>query len=92
MNKQEFSNRLAVKLDKSKKEAGLITDAFLEILRESLVEEGKIQFIGDFSLEVISTKERKGHNPATLEEIIIPAGKRLKFKSGKTFDIEVLGK
>ena len=41
INKQEFSNRLAVKLDKTKKEAGIITDAFLETLRESLVEDGK---------------------------------------------------
>ena len=83
MNKQEFSNRLAVKLDKTKKEAGLITDTFLQTLREVLVEDGKIAFTGDWSIEIIETKARKGHNPLTMEEIDIPAKRKPKFKCGK---------
>jgi len=92
MNKQEFVNRIAIKTGETKKSVSTQVDTFLETLREVLIEENKIQFIGEWSMEVIPTKERKGRNPATSEEIIIPAGKRLKFKSGKTFDTEVLGK
>lgn len=85
MNKQEFSNRLSVKLDKTKKEASLITDAFLETLRESLVEDGSIKFVGDWSLETVPTKERNFKNPKTGEDVIKEAGKRIKFKAGKMF-------
>jgi DNA-binding protein HU-beta len=85
INKQEFSNRLAVKLDKTKKEAGIITDAFLETLRESLVEDGKVMFVGDWSLETVPTKERTFKNPATGEDVVKEAGKRIKFKAGKLF-------
>lgn len=83
MNKQEFSNRLSVKLDKNKKESSLIVDAFLETLRESLVEDKKVAFSGDFSLEIIPTLARMGHNPATGEKIEIPAGRKIRFKAGK---------
>lgn len=83
MNKQEFSNRLSVKLDKTKKEASLITDMFLQTLRESLIEEGSVKFSGDFSLEIKDTNPRVCRNPATGEEINVPAGKKIRFKAGK---------
>lgn len=92
MNKPEFINAYTIKTGKSKKDSAIDVESFLEVLRESLAEDGKIQFIGEWSMEVVPTKDRKGRNPSNGEEIIIPAGKRLKFKSGKTFDTEVLGK
>lgn len=91
MNKQEFVNRLSVKLNKTKKECGIFTDAFLENLKESLVEDEKIMFIGDWTLELVPTKERIFKNPQTGEEIKKPAGKRIKFKAGKSLK-EIIGK
>lgn len=91
MNKQEFINKYSVKTQQTKKNSGEQVDAFLETLKESLAEEGKISFMDNFSLELVPTNERKGHNPATGEEITIPAGKKVKFKASKNFKNEVLG-
>jgi DNA-binding protein HU-beta len=83
MNKQEFSNLLAVKLNKTKKEASFITEVFLDALKEGLIEDKKVAFSGDFSLEIVPTLARMGHNPATGEKIEIPAGRKIRFKAGK---------
>lgn len=92
MNKPDFIKTYAEKTQQTKKDSTIQVDAFLEIFKKALISDGKIQFIGDFSINVVDTKARKGINPSTGAEIEIPAGKRLKFKSGKTFDIEILGK
>jgi DNA-binding protein HU-beta len=91
MNKNDFINAYSIKTEKTKKESAILVDTFLETLKESLIAENKVAFIGDFSLEVVPTKERKGVNPATGEDLVIPAGKKLKFKIGKTFKDEILG-
>jgi DNA-binding protein HU-beta len=37
-----------------------------------------------FGVFVVSqTKERKARNPQTMEEVIVPAGKRARFRPGK---------
>ena len=92
MNKQTFINNYAEKTQQTKKIGGLQVDAFLQTLKEALISENKVSFIGDFSLEILPTNERKGVNPSTGAEIIIPASKKLKLKCGKTFNTEVLGK
>jgi DNA-binding protein HU-beta len=92
LNKQTFINNYAEKTEQTKKIASVQVDAFIETLKQALISDNKIQFIGDFSINIVDTKARKGVNPGTGAEIDIPAGKKLKIKSGKTFDIEVLGK
>lgn len=42
----------------------------------------KINFIGQFALEVVQRAGRKGRNPKTNEEIEIPPYKVVKFKAG----------
>lgn len=91
MNKTEFVNAYATKTKQTKKASGEQVDAFLQTLTEGLVEKGKVAFMDNWSLEITSTNERKGHNPATGEEITIPAGKKVKFKASKNFKNEVLG-
>lgn len=91
MNKTEFINAYAIEANTTKKDAGIAVDIFLQTLKNALVEEGKVSFMDNFSLEIAPTSERKGHNPATGEDLIIPAGKKIKFKASKNFKNEVLG-
>jgi len=82
LNKADFVAIYATKTEQSKKSASMQVDYFLETLRESLASEKCVKFIGDFSLEIIPTEARKGRNPSNGEEMIIPAGNRVKFKMG----------
>lgn len=83
MTKQEFINLLATKLNKTKKEASFITEVFLDALKEGLIEDKKVSFVGDFSLEIVDKKARVCKNPQTGEDIQVPASKKIKFKIGK---------
>jgi len=49
----------------------------------STCESDKIQLVGFGSFEVRERAERKGRNPQTKEEIVIPATKTPIFKVGK---------
>jgi len=91
LNKETFIANIALKTGKTKKESATDVDAFLQTLKEALISDGCVKFIGDFSLEKIDTKARVGRNPADGSEINIPAGKKLKLKVGKTFKDEILG-
>ena len=42
----------------------------------------KVNFLGQFSLEIGTRAERQGRNPKTKEAITIPASKFVKFKAG----------
>ena len=54
-------------------------------IQEALKAEEKVQLVGFGSFEVRKRAERKGKNPRTKEEIIIPAAKAPVFKAGKAF-------
>lgn len=83
MNKNEFVNLYSENTGKTKKDAGIEVEAFLETLKESLIKDGKISFMDNWTMEIIPTKERQGVNPATGEKIKIPAGKKIRFKASK---------
>lgn len=63
------------------READKIVEDILKEQREKLLTEGKLRLIGLGNLEIKVRKERKGRNPSTGEEIIIPEGKRVAFKT-----------
>jgi DNA-binding protein HU-beta len=90
MNKTEFIKALSIKTGKTKKDTTIDVDAFLKTLKEALISDNKIQFIGDFSLSIADTKPRVCRNPKSGEEIQVPAGKKLKIKPGKIFIDEIL--
>lgn len=89
MTKKDFIEKYAVKTGVSKKAAGEYVDAFLEILEESLVEKDGVHFVGFGTFETKTTKERKGRNPKTGEEITIPAKKVVSFKVGSALKEKV---
>lgn len=83
MNKSELVAAMAEKGELTKKDAERALNAFIETVTEALTEEERVQLVGFGTFEVRHRAERKGRNPQTREEIIIPASKAPVFKAGK---------
>ena len=82
MTKGQIVDHLSKKLGTTKK----VANGFLDELVALSYKEAKRGFTipGLGKLHVASRKRRKGRNPATGEEIVIPAKKVVKFKVSKT--------
>ena len=83
MNKAELIDSIAKKGELSKKDAEKALNAFIDSVQDALANDDKVQLIGFGSFEVRERAERKGRNPQTKAEIVIPASKSPAFKVGK---------
>lgn len=83
MNKKDFTEKMAERLNITKAEAARVTDAFLAELTLSFTESGGVNFLGFGKFEVKNRAGRKGKNPRTGEEVIIPPYKAAHFAPGK---------
>ncbi len=83
MNKTELISAIAEKAELSKKDAEKAVKAYEDVIKETLMLGDKVQSVGFGTFEVSNRAERIGRNPATKEEMIIPASKSVKFKVGK---------
>ena len=84
INKKEFIEKFVANRKVSKAEAITSVNNFLLTLEESITDNGGVKFVGLFSAEVVNTSERKGVDPRTKEPLVIKAGKRVKFSTGKS--------
>ena len=82
MNKTELIAAMAEASGLSKKDCEAALAAFITTTESALKAGNKVQLVGFGSFEV---KERAGKNPATGEQIDIPASKAPAFKAGKAF-------
>ena len=82
-NKQDLIAKVAETAELSKKQAALVVNTVFETISESLSNGEKVQIIGFGSLDVRERAERKGRNPQTGAELVIPASKVPGFKAGK---------
>ena len=82
MTKTDLINEIAAKAQLSKKDAKAALEATLESISQALANADKVQLIGFGTFSVVEKPERKGRNPRTKEEIVIPARKVVKFKPG----------
>ena len=89
MTKKDFIEKYAAKTGVSKRDAAKYADAFLETVEDSLVNAAGVQFVGFGTFETKTTKERKGRNPKTGEEITISARKAVSFKVGSVLKSKV---
>jgi DNA-binding protein HU-beta len=89
MTKSQVAATLADKVDISKKQASL----FLEELANLAYKEAKNSFTlpGIGKLVLVNRKARMGRNPATGEQIKIPAKKVVKFRVAKAAKDAILG-
>ena len=89
MNKTDLIAAMAGKANLTKKDAEAALNAFIEAVTDSLKKGDKIQLVGFGSFETRIRAARKGRNPATKQEIDIPASKTVAFKVGKALKEEV---
>ena len=89
-NKQDLIVKVAETAELSKKQAALVVSTVFDTIAESLANGEKVQLIGFGSFEVRERAERKGRNPQTGEELVIPATKVPAFKAGKALKAEVV--
>lgn len=91
MNKSELVNAIAAKSGLSKKNSEAALNATLSAIEDALVAGDKVVLVGFGTFEVKQRAERKGRNPQTKEEIVIPASKAPVFKAGKGLKDKVNG-
>jgi DNA-binding protein HU-beta len=83
MNKAEFVNDVAERMSDSKMKAEEAVNAVFEAISHAL-KRGEEVRLPAFGVFVVSeTSERKARNPQTGEEVLVPAGKRARFRPGK---------
>ena len=82
-NKQDLIAKVAETAELSKKQAALVVNTVFDTISESLSNGEKVQIIGFGSFDVRERAERKGRNPQTGKELVIPASKVPGFKAGK---------
>jgi DNA-binding protein HU-beta len=82
MNKTELVGKIAEKSNLTKKDSEKALNAFIESVIETLKNGDKVQLTGFGTFEVHDRAERKGRNPQTGKEIVIPATKAPAFKAG----------
>ena len=85
MNKTQLVSKMAEKSNLSKKDTELALKAFIESVKEALVNKEKVQLIGFGTFEARERAARTGKNPRTKEEIQIPACVAPAFKASKEF-------
>lgn len=92
MNKGEFVEALADRLDVSRAQADRAVSAVLDIITEELAKGGKVAFTGFGSFEVSKRAARTGRNPQTGASIKIAASNVPKFAAGASLKTAVNSK
>lgn len=83
MNKSQLIDVISINTELSKKDAETAINAFIDIVGDALAHGDKVQLVGFGTFEVVERAARKGRNPKTSEEIMIPSSKCPKFKPSK---------
>jgi DNA-binding protein HU-beta len=79
IKKSQIITELANKLEISKKDVNLFLETFVELAYKETKKNGAFIIPGVGKLVLKRTKKRKGRNPATGQEIEIPAKTVVKF-------------
>ncbi|HOI17762.1 MAG TPA: HU family DNA-binding protein [Geobacteraceae bacterium] len=85
MTKAEIVGKIAEGAELTKAQAEKAASIFLNSIVEALKDGDKVTFVGFGTFSANDKAARVGRNPATGEEIMIPAKKSIKFKAGKSF-------
>ncbi len=85
MNKAELVDAMAKASGLTKKDSEAALNAFMKAVEDALKAGEKVVLVGFGTFEVRARAEKKGRNPRTKEEILIPATNAPVFKAGKGF-------
>ncbi len=80
MNKMELVAELARRVGLTKKQANMVIDELVDIIKDELRRGRSVRLIGFGTFTVRQRAARKGRNPRTRQEITIPARKVPVFK------------
>ena len=84
MNKNELAVQMVKDSSITKNDAIKVIDEFVNIVtKELMTKDGKVTLVGFGTFKTLDKKQKKGRNPRTGEEIIIPRKKVVKFIPGK---------
>lgn len=83
MNKAELVTAMAEKAGMTKKDAEKALEAMMDVIKETLAKGERVSLVGFGTFAVRERKERRGRNPQTREEIVIPGGKNAVFRAGR---------
>ncbi|CAM2057795.1 DNA-binding protein HU [Desulfovibrionales bacterium] len=83
MTKSDLIVKIAEKAKMTKVDTERIFNAFVQAVEETLVKDQKLTLTGFGTFVVETRKSRKGRNPRTGDEIVIPESKVVKFRVGK---------
>ena len=83
MNKTGLVDALKEETGLAKKDCEAVLNAFFSIVEKELVKGEKVQIVGFGTFEVKERAERMGKNPASEQDMVIPASKSPAFKAGK---------
>ena len=84
IKKSELLTELSERLNITKKDVGVYLDQLVDLAYKETRKNGAFIIPGLGKLVLRKTKKRKGRNPATGEEIEIPAKTAVKFSLSKT--------
>ncbi len=85
MNKSELVAAIAAQAELSKKDAEKALAATVDTITAALKKGDKVQLVGFGTFETHKRAARKGKNPRTGAEVMIPATTVPAFKAGKAF-------
>ncbi len=83
VNKPELIRELSKKTNLSKKEVGEVLATFTEVIKEQLAKGEKVRLSGFGVFETSRRKARRGVDPRTGKEIIIPEMELPRFRAGQ---------
>ena len=83
MNKVDLIEEIASKLYLTKRETTLIVDSLFETMEDRLLQGEEIKISGFGNINVTKKKARKGIDPNTQQEIVIPSTNTLTIKTSK---------
>ena len=89
MNKTELIGAVSEKSGLSRKNSEAALNAFVSAVEDALVAGEKVVLVGFGTFEVKKRAERKGRNPQTKMEIVIPPSNAPVFKAGKGLKAKV---
>lgn len=83
LSKKEVVKSVASQKGLRQKEVDQVLSQALTVVKKSLSEEKKVFLSGFGTFKIVEKKQRRGRNPKTGEEIVIPARKTVSFKPSK---------
>lgn len=87
MNKDELVKEVAKRTGLTQAVTRKCLDGLLEVISETLKKEEEVRLVGFGTFRVIKRKERRGRDPRSRKEIIIPAKKVVRFSPGKNLEL-----